>query len=69
MRITLNGEVRDLEGVVTVADLLERLRADGMPPGACAVELNRQLVPRRDHHDRQLSEGDAIEIVTLVGGG
>ena len=69
MRITLNGAERELEGTPSVAELLDRLRADGLPTGACAVEVNRQLVPRRQHADRRLADGDAVEIVTLVGGG
>ncbi|MGB2938329.1 MAG: sulfur carrier protein ThiS, partial [Phycisphaerae bacterium] len=34
-----------------------------------AVEVNRELVPRSRHGARALAEGDAVEIVTLVGGG
>lgn len=74
MRITLNGESRELDGTPTVADLLERIHGErvrsGAPGiGACAVEVNRVLVPRRQHGDRRLADGDAVEIVTLVGGG
>ena len=69
MRITLNGEVREFDGDPTVAELLELLRTEGRPVGACAVELNRTLVPRRFHADQRLADGDLVEIVTLVGGG
>ena len=31
--------------------------------------MNRDLVPRADHAARRLADGDAVEIVTLVGGG
>ena len=34
-----------------------------------AVELNLELVPRAQHADCPLSEGDQLEVVTLVGGG
>jgi thiamine biosynthesis protein ThiS len=69
MRITLNGEAREFERARTVAELLECLRAEGRAVGACAVEVNRTLVPRRSHADQVLADGDAVEIVTLVGGG
>ncbi len=69
MRITLNGESREFDGAPTVADLLERLRSGGLVAGACAVEVNRILIPRRDHGQRILAEGDQVEVVTLVGGG
>ena len=31
--------------------------------------MNRDVVPRAEHPNRQLCDGDAVEIVTLVGGG
>jgi len=66
MRITLNGEARDVADGTTVAQLLE---AAGPRRGPVAVEVNRQIVPRSQHADRRLAPGDAVEIVTLVGGG
>lgn len=66
MRITVNGEPRDLDGPATVAGLLELLE---VPREATAVEVNRVLVPRSQHAARALADGDAVEIVTLVGGG
>jgi len=66
MRITVNGEARDVPDRTTVARLLEMLSTAG---GPVAVEVNREIVPRSLHADRALAEGDEIEIVTLVGGG
>ncbi len=40
-----------------------------LPARRVAVELNRQLVPRAMHAETSLAENDALEIVTLVGGG
>ena len=37
--------------------------------GPVAVELNRAIVPRTEHAERTLAEGDVIEIVHFVGGG
>ena len=34
-----------------------------------AVELNRNIVPREQWAETQLSEGDRLEIVHFVGGG
>lgn len=64
--ITLNGERREVEAGSTVADLLRGLgvRADGV-----AVERNRSIVRRRDHATTALEAGDALEVVTFVGGG
>ena len=66
MRITVNGELREVTGGTTVAALLDAL---DVPRKATAVEVNRQLVPRSEHPAHTLAEGDAVEIVTLVGGG
>ena len=66
MRITVNGETREFPSALTVATLLETL---GVPRQATAVEINRQLVPRSQHAARTVADGDAVEIVTLVGGG
>jgi thiazole synthase len=64
--LTINGETRSLECAGTVAELLQLLKLDQR---RIAVEVNRELVPRTQHGQHQLREGDAVEIVTLVGGG
>ncbi len=66
MTITINDEVRTIPSGTTLADLLEEL---GRKAKFCAVERNRELVPRAQHGDCVLAEGDRLEIVTLVGGG
>jgi len=64
--ITLNGEPRDVPAPLTVADLLRHL---GLKPEHVAVERNRDLVPRARHAAEAIAQGDALEVVTLVGGG
>ena len=64
--ITVNAEPRSFPDPLTVADLL---RALGKDAGKLAVEVNRDVVPRAAHAGRPLADGDAVEIVTLVGGG
>jgi sulfur carrier protein len=49
-----------------VRELLRTVGRDGVP---CAVEVNRELVPHRQHARHALRAGDRIEVVTLVGGG
>jgi thiamine biosynthesis protein ThiS len=66
MTITVNGNPCELEGPSTVADLLRQLQLN---PQQVAVEVNLELVPRQRHAEHQLSAGDRLEIVTLVGGG
>ena len=64
--ITINGETKKLPGPLSVAQLVELLGFDGR---RVAVEVNREVVPRVGHAARQLTAGDDVEIVTLVGGG
>jgi len=66
MKVVINGEEKAVPDQITVAGLLEHLELAKM---RVAVEINKQLVPRRDHVDHSIKNGDIIEIVTLVGGG
>ena len=66
MQLTVNGQDRELEEGTTIAQLLEQLELD---PRMLAVERNLNLVPRTQHANTPLAEGDRIEVVTLVGGG
>src|SRR4051812_31562210 len=64
--ITVNAEPRTYPAPLTVADLLRSL---GRDPAKLAVEVNLAVVPRAEHDRTPLADGDAVEIVTLVGGG
>lgn len=66
MQIEVNGQYRDVTEGASIAQLLKELQLD---PRSLAVERNLQLVPRADHAGTPLSEGDRLEVVTLVGGG
>lgn len=66
MQISVNGEPQDVPDGATVERLLDLLEVQRR---RIAVEVNRELVPRSQHGARALAEGDAVEIVTLVGGG
>lgn len=66
MRVVVNGQELDVDAGLTVAGLVASLRFE---PRQVAVEVNRELVPRRTFEAVRLSEGDHVEVVTLVGGG
>jgi sulfur carrier protein len=66
MKITVNGQPRELPRAMTIAELLRALE---MPSRGVAVEVNLQIVPQARHGQHVLAEGDQLEIVTLVGGG
>lgn len=66
MRVSLNGETRDVPDGLSLAALFEHLK---LPLDRVAVELNLEIVPRSGWPATQLKEGDRLEVVHLVGGG
>ena len=66
MRLTINGETRDLPPVGTLAELIAALSLDTRK---VAVERNLEIVPRSLHAETPVAEGDRIEIVHFIGGG
>ncbi|AZC25481.1 MULTISPECIES: sulfur carrier protein ThiS [Pseudomonas] len=66
MRIQLNGESFELPDGSTVAALLTSLELTGR---RIAVELNLDIVPRSQHAETTLNEGDQVEVVHAIGGG
>lgn len=65
MRIKVNGQDCELPDGVDIHALLA---AHKLAPDKVAVELNRRLV-QSSKYDTPLKSGDAVEIVTFVGGG
>jgi sulfur carrier protein len=66
MKLTLNGEARDLETCGTILDLLAALR---LTEKMVLIELNGRAVSRVDFGSADLADGDTVEIVRMVGGG
>jgi thiamine biosynthesis protein ThiS len=66
MRITVNGELREVPDAWSVSALLAELGLDG--PGI-AVEHNLRVLRRADWESTALAEDDRLEIVHFVGGG
>jgi thiamine biosynthesis protein ThiS len=66
MRVTVNGDARELADGVTVDQLVREL---GLGARRIAVEINLDVVPRAELAQRVLRDGDVIEIVQFIGGG
>ncbi len=66
MQITVNGEAREVKAELTVEELLLQL---GIKAERVAVEVNLEVVRRERRGERRLAPGDAVEIVSFVGGG
>ncbi len=63
--LQVNGEAKKTDAA-TVAELIKEL---GLAGQAVAVEVNQNVVPKKQHGQTQLNDGDKVELVTLVGGG
>jgi len=66
MRLTVNGEAREVAGIGDLAALVASLGLDCRKVG---VERNLAIVPRSAYAATALCDGDRIEIVHFIGGG
>ncbi len=66
MQITINGEIKKLEEEVSLDQLLELF---SLPSNRVAVELNREVVRKKDWGSTRIKNDDRIEVVHFVGGG
>ena len=66
MRVTVNGEARELAGGTTLPDLLREL---GLGTGWVVVERNGTALLRSETEATTLEDGDVLEIVRAVAGG
>jgi len=64
--LTVNGKPRTLEAETALPALLAQLNVQER---RVAVAVNGEVVPRRLYPETLLRDGDAVEIVRMVGGG
>lgn len=64
--LTVNGESRTVNDGTSIIKLLETL---GIEQRRVAVAINGEVVPRTEHEQTSLKDGDQVEIVRMVGGG
>ena len=65
-QIRLNGDPIECPAGLSLLQLLE-LR--GYKPQLVVVEFNGEILPRARWADQPVREADALEVVTIVGGG
>lgn len=66
MQVEVNGDAMELPAGATVLTLVENMALAGK---RLAVEVNEDIVPRSQHGEFVLSEGDRVEVVHAIGGG
>jgi thiamine biosynthesis protein ThiS len=66
MKVFINGETREIERELNLRELLGKF---DLPTERVAVELNKQVVRKKDWENVTVKDADKIEIVHFVGGG
>ena len=66
MKLTLNGEPKELTPGLTLQQLLDQL---AIPAGRVACEVNLKIIKRAFYAETPLQEGDTVEIIQAIGGG
>jgi sulfur carrier protein len=66
MRVTVNGEPRDVVEGTSLVQLLEGL---GLPVGSVVVEQNGTALVASEVRSAELADGDVLELVRAVAGG
>ena len=66
IRVTLNGDAREVEEELTVAALLDSL---GIKAPRVVVEHNMRILRAEDLAAARIADGDELEVLQFVGGG
>ena len=66
MTITINGEAKSVAEQINLTELLELL---ALPSERIAIELNREVVRKKDWATIEIKDADKIEVAHFVGGG
>ena len=66
MKVILNGESKECPEGITIENLLDLYKID---KNRVAVELNMQIIPKKELSTLVLRDTDLLEVVTFVGGG
>ncbi len=64
--LSINGQPRQFNAPLTVSELVVILELTGK---RIAIEKNGEIVPRSQHGQTLLGDGDQLEVVVAVGGG
>lgn len=65
MQVKINGKQED----VNVKNVLELLKARNVEPEMVSVELNSQVLDKKDYAATSIKDGDIIEFLYFMGGG
>ena len=66
IKIRVNGKVKSISDNSRVSDLVKNLK---IPIKKVAIELNKEIIDKKNISKINLKKNDKIEIVHFIGGG
>ena len=66
IKIIVNGKQMTVKLKISLKNLADKLK---LPIGKVAIELNRQIINKKNISKVLLKTGDKIEVVHFIGGG
>ena len=66
IKIKINGKINKIDDKTKLSDLVKNLK---VPLKNVAIELNREIVNKKNLNKINLKVNDRIEIVHFIGGG
>ena len=66
IKIKINGKTNKIDDKTKLSDLIKKLK---IPLKKVAIELNREIVDKKNLNKINLKVNDKIEIVHFIGGG
>ena len=66
MKIRVNGKVKSISNKCSMLDLVKILK---IPLKKVAIELNQEIIDKKNVSKINLKKNDKIEIVHFIGGG
>ena len=66
IKIKINGKIKSITDKFTLYELINDLK---IPIAKVAVELNKEIINKKEIKKIKLGKNDVIEIVHFIGGG
>ena len=66
IKIKINGKINKIDDKTKLSDLVKNLK---VPLKKVAIELNREIIDKKNLNKINLKANDKIEIVHFIGGG
>ena len=66
IKIKVNGKIKSISNSYKLSDLIKYLK---IPTKKVAIELNEEIIDKKNINKIKLKQNDKIEIVHFIGGG